>query len=237
MRESSSSFVPTRWTIVAQARGDDAQAQEALSELCDAYYEPVIFFLQREGRSVDSAQELAHDFFAKLLSIGIGTPDPNKGRFRNYLLGALKHFLSNHRDALSAKKRGQGVEHLSFSAEGLSDGIENAVVKNEKDNSVLFDRDWALHLLQRALDQQEKEHEKNPLSFQTLKPWIDGGATEPQEEVAKSLGISATAAKVAIHRLRKRFRELVRHEITQTIDDSTDVEEELSYLISVVSQQ
>ena len=66
MRESSSSFVPTRWTIVAQARGDDAQAQEALSELCDAYYEPVIFFLQREGRSVDSAQELAHDFFAKL---------------------------------------------------------------------------------------------------------------------------------------------------------------------------
>ena len=100
-----------------------------------------------------------------------------------------------------------------------------------------FDRDWALHLIQRSLTQLESAHAKKPKLFQALKPWIDEGSTQPQKDAAESLDISPTALKVALHRLRKRFRELVRMEIAQTIHNPNDLEAELHYLISVVAQQ
>ena len=238
MQPSPSSFNPTRWTIVSQARGDDASAQVALSDLCNAYYEPIISFLIREGRSQDVAQDLAHDFFAKLLSSGIGKPDQSKGRFRNYLLGALKHFILNQRVAQSAQKRGNSIDHVSLSlTDDDGDSIELAVIKDDEQSTAHFDRVWALHILQRALSQLEQEYEKKPLVFQILKPWLDGSATKSQAETAEILNMSATAMKVTLHRLRKRFRDLVRSEILQTIDDPADLEEELGYLITIIAKK
>ena len=227
----TSSFHPTRWTLVLQARGEGEPARAALSDLCGAYYLPVVGFLRREGRSEDAARELAHAFFETLLTDGVGTPDPQRGRFRSYLLGALKHFLSNRRAAELAAKRGAGIEHVSLEEEMADDFAA------EDQDSLSFDREWALALIARALAALELEHAAKPASFSVLKPWLDGHATRPQIDAAEQLGLSGNAVKVAIFRLRSRFRQLVRDEISATVDDPAEAREELRHLIAILSLQ
>ncbi len=221
----NSSFHPTRWTLVLRARGEDGEAKAALSELCAAYYEPVVAFLRRDGRSDDAARELAHAFFESVLTIGVGTPEPGRGRFRSYLLGALKHFLSKHRVAARAAKRGGGVEPVEL--------MEDSAFSS--DDVLAFDREWALAVIARALATLEAEHTGKPILFATLKPWL--GTTDPgsQADAAVALGMSATAVKVAIHRLRSRFRELIRSGIAATLDDPADAADELRHLIAVAA--
>lgn len=223
-----SDFHSTRWTLVLRARGDDTVAKTALSELCEAYYAPVVAFLQRDGRNEDAAREMAHAFFESLLAKGVGTPEPGCGRFRSYLIGALKHFLSKKRDAALAAKRGAGAEHVSLLTE-----VEAAPVVS--DDTLVFDRAWALTLIDRALTALEEEQAGKSAPFDALKPWLDGGASESQAELAGSLGMSETAVKVAIHRLRVRFRELIRSEIAATVNDPADAADELRHLIAVAS--
>lgn len=225
----ATNFHPTQWTLVLQARGDDEQAKIALSELCAAYYEPVLAFLQREGRDKDAAREMSHGFFESLLEGGIGSPDPQRGRFRSYLLGALKHFLTKQRDAALAKKRGGGLEHVT-----LLDEHPNAL--GAPDDTLAFDRDWAMTLIARSLATLESEHVRKIGYFTTLQPWLNGGAECSQAEAARTLDMSETAVKVAIHRLRVRFRELIRAEVAATLDDPDEVAEELRHLIMVASK-
>ena len=221
---SASNFHPTRWTLVLQARGEGIEAEAALSELCDAYYAPVVTFLRRDGRNEDDARETAHAFFACILTGGIGTPQPGLGRFRSFLLGALKHFLSKQRDASLAQKRCAGAEHVSLHTEA----------GETHDDTLAFDREWALTVIARALENLEAEQKGKSIVFQTLRPWLDGGAQTSQAEAAKSLHMSDTAVKVAIHRLRVRFRELIRAEIATTVNDAGDVADELRHLIAIV---
>lgn len=225
----ATNFHPTQWTLVLQARGGDEQAKIALSELCAAYYEPVLAFLQREGRDKDAAREMSHGFFESVLAGGIGSPDPQRGRFRSYLLGALKHFLTKQRDAALAKKRGGGLEHVT-----LLDEHPNAL--GAPDDTLAFDRDWAMTLIARSLATLESEHVRKVDYFATLKPWLNGGAEYSQAEAARTLDMSETAVKVAIHRLRVRFRELIRAEVAATLDDPDEVAEELRHLIMVASK-
>lgn len=231
---TSSCFHPTQWTLVLRASGESAEARLALSDLCAAYYEPVIAFLRREGQSDDSARELAHAFFAGILENGMGAPEEGRGRFRSYLLGALKHFLSKGREASSAAKRGGGLEHVPLaSGTDTSPGFQMPGVL---DDTLAFDREWALTLIGRSLARLEAEHSQKPDFFAAFKPWLDGGASESQAEVALSLGMSETAVKVAIHRLRVRFRELIRAEVSATVHDPVEVGDEIRHLIAVASR-
>lgn len=221
----TSSFHPTQWTLVLRARGEGAAAEAALSELCAAYYAPVVAFLRRDGRDEDAAREVAHAFFESVLAGGVGAPEPGRGRFRSYLLGALKHFLSKRRDAGRAEKRGGGAEHVELR--------DDAAISN--DDSLAFDREWAHTLIARALGALELEHAAKAEMFSTLRPWLDGGVTISQADAANALGMSGTAVKVAVHRLRARFRELIRAEIAATVNDPADAADELRHLIAIVS--
>jgi RNA polymerase sigma-70 factor (ECF subfamily) len=232
-------FAATRWTLVQAARGDSTAARDALSDLCAAYYAPVVAFLRREGRSEDEARELAHGFFARvLLGGGFGAVDRARGKFRSYLLGALKHFLQHERRGRLAEQRGGGVEHLALRpptatspgldvADPVDPGLERA-----------FDRQWALTLLERglaAVGDELRRAGKGGL-FEALSPWLGGEVPgESQAELAARLGMSAGSVKVAIHRLRQRFRGQVMAEIAETVGGGeAEVREELGYLIEVL---
>lgn len=221
----SPAFHPTRWTLVLRATGKSDEAAAALSDLCAAYYAPVVAFLRREDRDEDAARELAHSFFERVLASGVGRPEPGRGRFRSYLLGALKHFLTNHRAASHTAKRGGGAEHVAL--------IPELATVHDPPPEEIFDREWAFTLIARALTALEVE---KPTHFAALKPWLDGGGDRPQADLAEQLGLSVTAVKVAIHRLRTRFRELIRSEIAATVNDPTEAADELRHLIEIAAR-
>ncbi len=236
------SFHETRWTLIARSHGDDPTAQLALSELCTTYYEPVLAFLRYEGRSEDQARDLAHDFFARLLAGGaIAGADPKRGRFRTYLLAALKHFAADQRARNQALKRGGDRQHLSLdhtesSSEDTAAGLQIQDASTLTPDAA-FDRQWALTLLAHSLTHLESTFtaEGNPHHFTVLKPWLTLDAdTATQAEAAAALGLSATAVKVAIHRLRKRFRETVKAQIAQTVHDPNSIPQELDALMAAL---
>ncbi len=233
------SFHDTRWTLVARSRGHDSTARAALSELCDAYYAPVVMFLRRDGREEDVARELAHDFFAKLLAgDAINGADPLLGRFRSYLLAALKRFAADQRERAHATKRGGGQVHAVIDAadDVTGAGLQIADTSIEAPDAA-FDRQWALTLLARAMGRLEREMRDEGKSdhFEALKPWLTAEAdATPQAAAALTLGMSIEAIKVAIHRLRKRFRESVKTEIAQTVSDGQTVREELEALMGAL---
>ncbi|MCB1279818.1 sigma-70 family RNA polymerase sigma factor [Prosthecobacter sp.] len=235
----TSSFHDTRWTLVSRSLGGDSVARAALSELCEAYYVPVVAFLRRDGREEDVARELAHDFFAKLLAGGaIDGADPMRGRFRSYLLAALKRFAADQRERAHAAKRGGGQIHAVIEQGDSKTGAGLQIAdENVEAPDAAFDRQWALTVLARALATLETEMRESGKGahFDTLKPWLtaDGDMT-PQREAAMMLGLSEEAIKVAIHRLRKRFRDAVKAEIAQTVSQAGSVCEELDALMSAL---
>lgn len=228
MTTADAAFHETRWTLVLRARGQGAEARAALSDLCAAYYAPVVAFLKNDGRGEDAAREMAHAFFESVLARGVGTPERERGRFRSYLLGALKHFLSKHRAAALAEKRGGGAEHIPLTTD-TSAGLP---LPAGPDDALAFDREWAFTVIARALAALEAE---KPAHFTTLKPWLDGGADGSQAAAACALGMSETAVKVAIHRLRVRFREFIRVEVAATVSDAAETGGELRHLIAIAS--
>lgn len=235
----TSPFQATRWTLVSRSRGGDASAKAALSELCAAYYEPVVVFLRREGRGDDAARELAHGFFAGLLEGGaLRNADEQRGRFRSYLLGALKHFLADQRDQEMAVKRGGGVEHLQVDAESSTSAPGLQIV----DSSMAapdaeFDRQWAISLLASALHDLEAEMHADGKAelFQRLKPWLTGDAdAASQSSIADMLGMRPDAIKQSVLRLRKRFRALVKKRIADTVEGAAQAEEEWQHLMAAL---
>ena len=235
----TSPFAPTRWTLVLRARGETPEARAALSELCGAYYQPVLRFLRREGRDEDAARELTQEFFARILQRGdLGAADPERGRFRSYLLGAVKHFLSDQREHARREKRGGGI-----TPESLDSGTDTSPGFDAADPAAhpadeWFDREWALNVMARALELLAGEFQQagRTEQFEALKPWLAGEAPSlSQAEAASRIGLSEGAVKVAIHRLRKRFRELVKLEISKTLPNPSDVEDELRHLIAALT--
>ena len=234
-------FAETRWTQVLRARGDSAQAQAALGELCAAYWQPVFSFIRFTGREEDAARDLTQEFFAQLLARhGLDTVEPGRGRFRSFLLGAVKHFLADQHDRAQAAKRGGGQMVVSIEA-GAGTGTTTELQIPDPAGpapDTVFDRQWALTLVERALDILASEFTASGKAeqFDTLKPWLLGEVESlSQADAARRLGLTEGAAKVAIHRLRKRFRELVKAEIAQTVDDAAQVQDELRYLLEVLS--
>jgi len=228
------SFLTTRWTCVCAAKADSDDGRRALADLCDAYYEPVVAFLRCELREADAAREMSHAFFAQMLAGGaIRTVDREHGRFRSYLLGAVKHFLSHQREAALRQKRGGGVETSSL------DDTEAQVVADARQPSpdMAFDRQWALTLLSRALSelQRECEVEGKAVVFEKLQPWLTGDAAHgDQLELAASLGMNLNSLKSQIHRLKARFRSLVKEQIAATLDEGGSIEEEMKELFAAL---
>lgn len=235
----TSSFQATRWTLVVRSRGDDTSAKAALSDLCAAYYEPVVVFLRREGRGDDSARELAHGFFARLLEGGaLDHAEEHRGKFRSYLLGALKHFLADQKDHAMAAKRGGGVDHVQVDADASTSasGLQFVDAKVEVPDTA-FDRQWAISLLDSALVGLESEMsaEGKQEMFSLLKPWLTGDAdAASQASIADTLAMSTDAVKVAVHRLRKRFRALVKKRIADTVEGAVQAEEEWQHLMAAL---
>lgn len=239
----TSAFAATRWTLVTQAKGGDTAAQTALSELCAAYYAPVIAFLRAEGRTEDAARELAHEFFARVLGgQSLAGADAARGRFRSYLLGAVKHFLADQRDRAQAEKRGAGIEPVSLEMHASSDTGAGLEIPAEADAQAehAFDRQWALTIIARAMEVVggELREAGKGAHFDALKPWLIGSGAESstlsQADAARALGQSEGATKVAIHRLRQRFREAVKAEIAQTVPADADIDDELRHLVAVL---
>jgi hypothetical protein len=227
-------FRTTRWTQVSRAKADSPEGSRALAELCNAYYEPVAAFLRCELREADAARELAHDFFAHMLAGGtIARAEPERGRFRSYLLGAAKHFLSHHREAARRLKRGSGVENLPLNDTEACFVPDAGVLTPD----AAFDRQWALTLVARALEALRREcvAEGRAEFFQQVKPWLTGDAARgDQLAVAAGCGLNPNALKVAVHRLKRRFRQLVRAEVAGTLDDPGLIEEEMRALFAAL---
>lgn len=223
---NSSSFHSTRWTLVRRAQGDGTEVRAALSELCEIYYQPVLQFTHRWCGDADRARDLAHGFFEELLSRGsIGAANPVKGRFRTYLLGSVKHFLAHQRERDRAAKRGGDFTRVP----------PEDVHESHDDWELEFDRAWALALIRRALDSLGDEMEKSGKArqFEILRPWLDGGLAGDVAEAGSMLELSPTALKVAIHRLRQRFRQKVRDEIAATTSDPAELAAEFRHLVEV----
>lgn len=229
----SADFHTTRWTLVRQSRGDDTKAKQALSDLCAAYYAPVVAFIARSGFEEGRARDLAHDFFARVLAAPQTLqPDAERGRFRSYLLGAVRHFVCDALDRERAQKRGGGAEVQAITGTGLTLTDANATAPDRA-----FDRQWALTLLDRVLKQLACEFEAAGKAdhFDQLKPWLTGdGGSITQAEIGQRLGMNDGAVKVAIHRLRKRFREMVKAEVAQTVGES-EVRDELNHLVAILA--
>lgn len=234
----ASAFMATRWTLVVRAQGDSTAAREALGTLCEAYYAPVAAFVRSRVRDDEAARDLTQEFFARVLQGGaLDAAAPGRGRFRSYLLGAVKHFLADMHDRRMAAKRGGGMEPVPIdSATDTSPGFEPEAPAGPA-MEMQFDRQWAFTLLDRALRALESEFREAGKGgqFEVLKPWLTGAEAGPQSEAAGRLGMNENAVKVAIHRLRARFRELVKAEIAVTVEDPAEVATELAYLIEVVA--
>lgn len=232
-------FVTTRWSVVLTAgRNDTTRAQEALSRLCETYWYPLYAYVRRRGRSPEDAQDLTQEFFARLLEHNwVGDADPAKGRFRTFLLTALSRFLANQWDRARSQKRGGSVPVLSLDTDVaekryLSDAAQTMTPDQ------IYDRQWAMTLLDRALSQLGKEHEQagKVAEFDAMSPFLAAErGVIPYATVAAQLGLTEAAARQAVHRLRKRFREVFREEIAQTVAAPEEVEEEIRHLLVALS--
>lgn len=229
----SAEFHTTRWTLVQQSRGDDTASKLALSDLCAAYYAPVVAFITRSGFEESAARDLAHDFFTRWLSQNqMLKPERENGRFRSYLLGAVKHFVSDALDQQRAQKRGGGADivHLTETGSALP---EDAALTPDR----AFDRQWALTVLERVIARLAAEFDAagKAAHFTALKPWLTGDEGETtQAQIAYELGMNEGALKVAIHRLRKRFRDLIKSEVAHTVGSEVEARDELTHLLAAM---
>lgn len=240
-------FQTTQWTKVIAARDNSSLGRQALKELCDLYYEPVTRFISRfQGNalseSVETPQDLAHAFFARLLEGGaIVDVDRAKGRFRSYLLGAVKHFLMDQRDRASRQRRGGDRSIHSLDAalptESHTETIP-VIDPNGFPPDAYFDRQWALALIDRAMQTLQQQHvgQQESKRFEVLTLWL----TAPEKsnsivDACAQLSLSESAFRVAVHRFRKQFRSCVVAEVAMTLDGSATVQEEMQYLLAALA--
>jgi len=241
--ESSSAprdvFVTTRWSVVLSAgRKSSPNSDRALAELCQTYWYPLYAYIRRQGRTKEDAEDLVQAFFARFLEKNyLEGLAAERGKFRAFLLAALKHFLANEWDRAQAQKRGGGVEHLSLNWQD-ADNRFHLDPPDPTNPERLFDREWALALLDRVIARLHDECAADGKTrlFEQAKGFLTVGRDAiPYAEAAQSLGLEEGALRVAVHRLRKRYRELLRDEISQTLTDPAQVDEELRSLLAALA--
>jgi RNA polymerase sigma-70 factor (ECF subfamily) len=235
---SGGRFATTRWSLVLAAGDQDSpEGHEALAALCSGYWYPIYAFVRRQGFAADQAQDLTQEFFARLLEKHyLAHVNPEKGKFRSFLLASCKHFLANERDRERALKRGGGqtIPPLDFVRAESRYSLEPADALTPER---LFERRWALTLLDQALERLRVEFSASGRDqlFDTLKAFLTGEKAGPYEQLAGQLDMTTGAIKVAVHRLRNRYRELLREEIARTLGDAGDIDDEIRNLFSALS--
>jgi RNA polymerase sigma-70 factor (ECF subfamily) len=233
-------FVSTRWSLVLSAQAQDSpQAARALEELCRAYWFPLYAHVRPAGHAPADAEDLTQAFFARLLEKRwLDAADRERGRFRSFLLGALKHFLANEWDKARAQKRGGRAQVVSLDAPAGEERLRQEPEAREASPDREFDRRWALALLDTVLARLEREYAAAGKArlFDRLK--ISLGADRQSLDypgLARELALSEGAARVAVHRLRQRYRALLRDEIAQTVASPAEVEDELRQLFAALA--
>jgi RNA polymerase sigma-70 factor (ECF subfamily) len=233
--KSAGEFATTRWSVVLLAGQEvSPQSAAALEKLCHAYWQPIYLFARRRGWLEEDAKDLTQQFFALLLERNDFTGlDPKKGKFRTFLLAAFTHFLSNEYDRANALKRGGG-KVISLSELPS----EDICPETERSPAMIYDFGWAKTILQTALHALKTEMVEagKQAQFKELKSFLtsNGGAGD-YALVATKLGVEASSVPVQVHRLRQRYRELVRTEVLQTVSSPTELEEEMRHLFAVLN--
>jgi RNA polymerase sigma factor (sigma-70 family) len=231
-------FATTHWSVVLAA-GDASlpEAQAALERLCRTYWYPLYAHVRRRGYSPEDAQDLTQEFFARLLAKHwLSTADRNRGRFRTFLLGAFSHFLANEWHRAQCEKRGGRCEQISWDR-ALAENRYLAEPADELTPEKIYQKRWAVTLLEKVLSQLREEQVTAGKGgfFEAAKDFLWGEKnTRPQTEMAAELGLSEGALRVAVHRLRSRYRELLRAEVAQTVASPDQVDEELHELMAVL---
>jgi RNA polymerase sigma-70 factor (ECF subfamily) len=235
---SDHQFATTHWSLVLAAGGrEDSDSRQALAELCQTYWYPVYAYVRRRVSDVHEAQDLTQAFFARLLEKHtIESADPSRGRFRGFLLTACKRFLVNewHKDRTVKRGGGQIPLSLDFESGESKYAVEPVDTLTAER---LYERQWALALLARVMERLKEEfvNKDKALHFEQLKQFISGSkGVDAYEAAADALGISAGAVKVAAHRLRGRYRDLLRSEIAQTVEEPEEIDDEIRSLFEVL---
>jgi len=235
---SASAFPDTRWTMILQAgRADDPAADEALAQLCRAYWYPLYAFVRRRGYAAEEARDLTQDFFAHLLEHRrFAAADQERGRFRSFLLKSLQRFLADSADRDHAAKRGGGIPMLPLEFDGAENRLAHDFGHDETPER-LFEREWALALIARVASDLRGafDREGRADQFDRLKQFLPGfGGDASYAEAATELGSSEGALKVAVHRLRRRYRDLFHAEISRLVADQKECDAEIQYILNAL---
>lgn len=231
-------FPATHWSVVLRASGSDAAADEALAQLCQTYWYPIYAYVRRQVHNPEDAWDLTQGFFAHLVeNHALAQVNPARGRLRSFLRQSCRHFLANEREHARALKRGGGQAVLSLDAAFAETryGLQPA---HNASPAKLYERNWALTLLEHVLDRLRTEQTQagKEAQFAALQPCLMNDFEAPRHaEVATQAGLSPDAVKTAVSRLRRRYRELLREEIAQTVSSPGEVEEEIRYLFAVLA--
>lgn len=232
-------FASTHWSLVAAAgHRDSPESAEALASLCHLYWYPLYAYARRSMPTAEDAQDLTQEFFAKLLEKEyLRQADPQRGRFRTFLLTAFRNFLAKERDRRNAQKRGGGRKQFSFDIQVGEDRYQHEPCHTAT-AELLYERRWALTLLEQALSRLRDELTQvgKQALFTKLKPTLTGEEiSRPYAELAAEMNLSPEAVKVSVHRLRRRYAELLRAEIAQTVSTAAEIEDELRSLFVALS--
>lgn len=231
-------FQSTRWSVVLLAGGDQgAASRQALAELCEIYWYPVYSFVRRRGSSHHDAMDLTQGFFTHLLEAdALADLHPQKGRFRAFLLASIKNYLAKQWRTAHAMRRGGGMRQFSID-DAQFERRYQAQLADRSSPETTFERDWIQALLSRVLDRLHVDYARAGRTelFEALSPWLVACNNKvPQAKIGEQMGMSVPAVGMAVYRLRKRFAQLVREEVAQTVAEPADIEDEISRMLAVL---
>jgi len=237
LQEGGASFTTTHWSVIAQCALTAPEATNALAQLCETYWPPIYSFIRRRGYPPGDAQDLTQSFFAYLLRTkDYARVDPIHGKFRSFLLASVKHFLANDWDREQALKRGGGCQFVSLDSE-TAETFYDAAGAPDLTAELLFDVRWATTLTTGALNslRQELEGEGKVKLFEQLSGFLTGGSVIPSyDEMSASTGLPRATVRTHVHRLRLRYREILRGEVGRTVSSPDEIDEELRYLCNIL---